>query len=130
MEGVKKILVVDDNVAFGQLLQCALEDDFSVTTAADGFEGVRAAGLLRPDLILMDVMMPNVSGIEMVRMLQEEDELKDIPVIILTGSHMDKVVMDLFKQERNVRLFLSKITPIKEIVAAANRVLCGQEASV
>lgn len=119
----KKVLVVDDNVNFSQMLQCALEDDFEVTTAADGLEGMRLAGELRPALIMLDVMMPNVSGIEMARMLQAEDETKDIPLIVLTGSHADKGVPDLFKQERNVRLFLSKAVPVQDIVAAAKRII-------
>lgn len=121
----KKILVVDDNENFSQLLQCALEDEFDVSTASDGLEGVKAAGKLLPDLILMDVMMPNVSGIEMARMLQAEEETKGIPLIVLTGSHMDKGVPDLFKQERNVKLFLSKTTPVLEIVAAAKKTIYG-----
>jgi len=121
----KKILVVDDDVNFSQLLQCALEDDFEVTTAPDGLEGVKLAGSLKPDLILMDVMMPNVAGIEMVRMLQEEEDIKKIPVIVLTGSHMEKGVPDFFKQERNVRMFLSKTTPVMEIVAAVKTTLAA-----
>ena len=121
----KKILVVDDNVNFSQLLQCALEDDYDVAKAGDGLEGVKMAGELRPALIMLDVMMPHVSGIEMARMLQAEEETKDIPLIVLTASHADKGVPDLFKQERNVRLFLSKDTPVQEIVAAAKRIIEG-----
>lgn len=121
----KKVLVVDDNQNFSQLLQCALEDDFEIFIAEDGFEGVKKATEILPDLILMDVMMPNVSGLEMVRMLTGEEETKRIPVIVLTGSHMGKGVPDLFKQERNVRYFLSKTTPVMDIVAIVNKVLYG-----
>ena len=113
----KKILVVDDNQNFSQLMQCALEDDFELFTASDGLEGVKKATEIVPDIILMDVMMPNISGIEMARMLTAEEETRDIPIIVLTGSHMDKGVPNLFKQERNVRYFLNKTTPVLEIVA-------------
>ena len=119
----KKVLVVDDNQNFSQLLQCALEDDFDIFIAEDGFEGVKKAAEILPDLILMDVMMPNVSGIEMARMLTEEEETKRIPVIVLTGSHIGKGVPELFKQERNVRHFLSKTTPVMGIVAIVKKVL-------
>ena len=121
----KKVLVVDDNQNFSQLLQCALEDDFTIFTASDGFEGVKKAVEIRPDIILMDVMMPNVSGIEMARILTEEEETKNIPVIVLTGSHMGKGVPELFRQERNVRHFLSKMTPVMDIVAVVKQVLYG-----
>lgn len=121
----QRILVVDDNASFSQLIQCVLEEEFEVALADDGFEGVKLAGSLKPDLILMDVMMPNVAGIEMVRMLQEEEDIKKIPVIVLTGSHMEKGVPDFFKQERNVRMFLSKTTPVMEIVAAVKTTLAA-----
>ena len=121
----KKVLVVDDNQNFSQLLQCALEDDFEVFTAADGAEGVKKATEILPDIILMDVMMPNVAGIEMARMLTAEEETKNIPVIVLTGSHLDKGTPGLFKQERNVRHFLSKTTPVMEIVSIVKKVLYG-----
>lgn len=119
----KKILVVDDNQNFSQLLQCALEDDFDVHTASDGRDGIRSTAEILPDLILMDVMMPNISGIELVRMLTMEEETRDIPVIVLTGSHMDKGVPELFKQERNVRSFLSKTTPVMDIVTIVRQTL-------
>lgn len=126
MNGKKKILVVDDNQNFSQLLYCALEDDFEVFTAVDGKEGIRSAAEIRPDMIIMDVMMPNISGIEMARMLTAEEETKDIPVLVLTGSHMGKGVPELFRQERNVRDFLSKTTPVTEIVEIVKR-LTGTE---
>lgn len=121
----KKLLVVDDDANFSQLLQCALEDDFEVTIASDGLEGVKMAGELLPEIIVMDVMMPNVSGIEMARRLQEEEETKAIPIIVLTGSHMGQGVPDLFKMERNVRNVLSKTTPVLEIVTAVKKTVFG-----
>ena len=67
-----------------------------------------------------------MSGIEMARMLQAEEETRNIPLIVLTGSHLDKGVPDLFKQEPNVRLFLSKTTPVLEILEAAKRTIYGR----
>lgn len=121
----KKVLVVDDNPNFSQLLQCALEDDFEVFSASDGREGVEKAAEILPDIILMDVMMPNIAGIEMARMLVAEEETKDIPIIVLTGSNLDKGTPTLFKQERNVRQFLSKTTPVGHIVAMVKDILAG-----
>lgn len=125
MGDIKKVLVVDDDLNFSELLSCALEDDFEVFSAVDGREGVRKAAEILPDLILMDVMMPNISGIEMSRMLVAEEETGDIPIIVLTGSRLDKGTPDLFKQERNVKNFLSKTTPVMDIVAAVKKVLYG-----
>jgi len=121
----KTVLVVDDNQNFSQLMQCALEDEFEIFTAADGLEGVEKAAGILPDIILMDVMMPNVSGLEMARMLTAEEETKNIPIIVLTSSNLDKGMPALFKQERNVRHFLSKTTPVTEIVATVKKVIYG-----
>lgn len=123
MRARKKVLIVDDNQNFSQLLQCALEDDFEVFTASDGREGVGKAAALLPDIILMDVMMPNISGIEMARMLVAEEETRTIPIIVLTGSNLDKGTPQLFKQEGNVRHFLTKTTPVMDIVAIVKKTL-------
>lgn len=125
MSDRKRVLVVDDNQNFSQLLQCALEDDFEIFIANDGREGIQKAAEILPDIILMDVMMPNIAGIEMARLLTAEEETRDIPVIVLTGSNLDAGTPGLFKQERNVRHFLSKTTPVMDIVAIVKKVLYG-----
>lgn len=125
MGNKKKVLVVDDNPNFNQLLQYALEDDFEIFSAADGREGAKKAAEILPDIILMDVMMPDIAGIEMARMLTAEEETKNIPIIVLTGSQLDKGTPGLFKQERNVRHFLSKTTPVTDIVEIVKKVLDG-----
>ncbi|OGR45169.1 MAG: hypothetical protein A2X35_02095 [Elusimicrobia bacterium GWA2_61_42] len=125
MSDKKRVLVVDDNRNFSQLLQCALEDDFEIFIANDGQEGMEKAVKILPDIILMDIMMPKIAGIEMARLLTAEEETRDIPVIILTGSNLDSGTPALFKQERNVRHFLSKTTPVMDIVAIVKKVLHG-----
>ncbi|OGR40922.1 MAG: hypothetical protein A2X35_03050 [Elusimicrobia bacterium GWA2_61_42] len=119
----KKILVVDDNQNFSSLLQCALEDDFDVDTAQDGQEGLDKALLAPPDLIITDVMMPNVSGVEMLRSLMADENARNVPVIVATGSHFNTSVESLFKQERNVKGFISKTTPIDDIIGLVKKVL-------
>jgi len=117
-----KVLVVDDNVTFLQLAEMALAADHDVITASDGQEGMERAMKHRPDVILMDVMMPRVSGLEMLRMLLAEEETRGIPVIIMTASHFDPSTEQVFKQEMNVKGFLQKPCPVdvlKEAIAAA-----------
>ncbi|HOJ86791.1 MAG TPA: response regulator, partial [Elusimicrobiales bacterium] len=70
--------------------------------------GISMAKTFKPDVIIMDVMMPNVSGIEMLRMLLSDDETRDIPVIVFTASHFDPSTEMVFKVERNVKSFLRK----------------------
>lgn len=111
-----KVLVVDDNINFLQLAQLALgTDDYEVSTATDGQDGLEQARLLKPDIILMDVMMPRVSGLELMRMLLAEDELKDIPVLVMTASHFDPSTEQVFKQESNIKGFLQKPCPVNTL---------------
>jgi DNA-binding response OmpR family regulator len=60
------------------------KDDYDIVTAKDGFEGVEKADREKPDLILMDVVMPRMDGFAAVRKLRELDETKSIPVIMVT----------------------------------------------
>jgi twitching motility two-component system response regulator PilH len=115
-----KVLVVDDNPTFLQLAEMSLSDSFQVITACDGQEGMEKAKSEKPNLILMDVMMPNVSGIEMLRMLLADEETKNIPVIVFTASHFDPSTEMVFKLESNVKGFLRKPCPIDQLKQQIN----------
>ncbi len=80
---MEKVLIIDDDENLVELLQVALKaEGFQVLTAGDGREGLRTAFDSRPDLILLDIMMPRMDGLETARRLQE---LCDIPIILLTA---------------------------------------------
>jgi CheY-like chemotaxis protein len=79
-----------------------------VGLAKDGREGLAQARAFKPDIILLDVMMPDIGGIEVIRELQSSEELRAIPVLIMTGTYFDRNMSELFKQESNCKEFLSK----------------------
>jgi len=82
----KKILVVDDEKKIRELLELRLSAaGYEVLQAKHGEEGIDQAKKHMPDLILMDVMMPRMDGPEAVRILQEDPETKNIPIIFLTA---------------------------------------------
>jgi CheY-like chemotaxis protein len=85
---MKKILIVEDVDLNVDLLTQLLEDDYELTVAADGAQGVDAAGRLRPDLILMDMSLPVMDGWEATRRLKADEALKHIPVIGLSAHAM------------------------------------------
>jgi CheY-like chemotaxis protein len=82
----KTVLVVDDSPAIHELVGAALGPAFRVLAAWHGDEGLAAAREHRPDLILMDVEMPGLNGIEACRRLTADPELSHIPVVIITGD--------------------------------------------
>lgn len=89
-----RVLVVEDEEAISQLLAYNLtKEGFTVEVSADGGEALIAVDETKPDLVLMDWMLPNVSGIELCRQLRTKAETRDIPVIMLTarGEEEDRV---------------------------------------
>jgi DNA-binding response OmpR family regulator len=81
----KKILLVDDSSTVLLMEKMILsKSEYDVVTARDGIEGVEKALRERPDLILMDVVMPRMDGFEAVRKLREDDSTRAIPVIMVT----------------------------------------------
>lgn len=80
----KKVLLVDDSKTVLLMEQALLSRTYDVLSARDGREGVEKAFAERPDLILMDVVMPQMNGIEAVRRLRAAPETKDIPVIMVS----------------------------------------------
>ena len=84
------ILVVDDNEMNLELAHdlLELEDDFTVETANSGEKGILLAKANPPDLILMDLRMPGMSGLEALHILRADDTTQHIPVAVLTASAM------------------------------------------
>jgi twitching motility two-component system response regulator PilH len=91
---VKKILVVDDSPTERYFMVELLgAKGYQVLTAENGEEGVRMAKAEKPDLILMDVVMPGMNGYQATRTLMRDEETKNIPVIVCTskGQETDKI---------------------------------------
>lgn len=86
----KKILVVDDEPDLQSFLGAFLEDNgFDVIIAADGKQCLAKAKKEKPDLITLDITMPEESGVRAFRNIQEDPDTKDIPIIIITGVTTD-----------------------------------------
>ena len=81
-----KILVVEDNADEAQMVKMILEPHgYDVTVAANGQEGLEKAEAEKPDLIVLDVMMPILDGFGMCTKLRDDPEFEDVPVILLTA---------------------------------------------
>ena len=85
----ERILVVDDNADLRDYMRSLLGELYVVETAIDGLEGMKAAELHRPDLILSDVMMPRMDGFALLRALRAHATLRSVPVILLSARAGD-----------------------------------------
>lgn len=87
----KKILIIDDDKILCSMYKTKMEvDNFKVFVTNNGNEGVKIALEKKPDLILLDVIMPQIDGFAVLEELKKDDKTKNIPVIILTNLGTDE----------------------------------------
>ncbi|NUQ71025.1 MAG: response regulator [Chthonomonadales bacterium] len=122
----KKILAVDDEKAIVRLVQVNLErEGYEVVTAYDGREALEKVASERPDLIVLDVMMPYMDGFEVLQNLKKDPETRDIPVIMLTAKAQDQ---DVFRGwQSGVDCYLTKPFNPMELKAFVKRVFRSLE---
>ena len=89
-DGKPLLLVIDDNADMRLLVASLMKDEYRIATAADGRQGLKAAARYVPDLIICDVMMPVMDGLECCRQLKSEISTSHIPVLLLTACAMDE----------------------------------------
>ena len=86
---MKTVLIVEDNELNMKLFHDLLEArGYNILQTRDGMEALKLARQHRPDLILMDIQLPEVSGLEVTKWIKEDDELKSIPVVAVTAFAM------------------------------------------
>ena len=89
-DDAKTVLVVDDDPDAREFLTTVLGDNgFATATATDGAEAIKMIENKAPDLVALDISMPEKSGVAVYRKLKEDEQLKSIPVIIITGVSDD-----------------------------------------
>jgi DNA-binding response OmpR family regulator len=87
------ILVVEDSADMRDYIRGALEPDCTVVTAADGREGIQKAQEIIPDLIISDIMMPVVDGLELCRLLKNDVKTSHIPIVLLTAKASEENIL-------------------------------------
>ena len=83
---MKKILVIDDNVSFLKQIGALLEDQYDLFLAKSGAMGLKISAQEKPDLILLDVEMPEMDGFATIAQFRAEHRFNSVPVIFLTGN--------------------------------------------
>ncbi len=86
----KQVLIVDDSATMRNMLKASLgEMGFEVHTAQDGEKAIKSAQQHKYTIILTDINMPNVDGIELIRMIREDSQNKDAPILVITTESGD-----------------------------------------
>ena len=117
----KKILAVDDEKHIVRLVQVNLEKEgFEVTTASNGREALEKVAADKPDLVVLDVMMPEMDGFEALKKLKEDPATAGIPVIMLTAKAQDA---DVFRGwQSGADLYLTKPFNPQELITFVKRI--------
>jgi two-component system cell cycle response regulator DivK len=111
-----RVLYVEDEAVVRRIITRAFERvGMEVRTAADGSEGVALAVDWRPDLILMDLMMPVMDGFEATRVIRSDTRTHDIPIVAYSASPLGSATRRAF--EAGVDAFLSKFASHKELIS-------------
>ncbi len=105
----KKVLIVDDDPTVRQLIRVALRD-YQIVEGFNGAEALEKVRLEKPDLILLDVMMPKMNGFEVIRCLKADPATKEIPIIILTARG-DRSTLERSQQEGVVTYITKPFSP-------------------
>ena len=112
---IKKVLVVDDDRIITTLLKKYLEDNgYEVTARNEASEGLEYAMTRKPDLIILDVMMPIINGFNFCRLIKAEEDSKNIPIILLTSRNKLKDIE--IGLEMGAEAYLIKPLNIEELL--------------
>ena len=117
-----KVLVCDDERHIVRLIQVNLErQGYTVSTAYDGKEGLEKVKAEKPNLVVLDVMMPYMDGFEVLKNLRRDPEYESLPVIMLTARAQDKDVFEGYHYGAD--MYLTKPFNPMELVTFVKRIL-------
>lgn len=122
-ESLKSILLADDDITLREMYAERLKaEGFTVETAQDGEDALQKATELLPNAILLDVMMPKMNGLDVLKKLKEQDATKNIPIIILTALIQDREKMESITRGADDYIVKSEAMP-GDVIAKVHAVL-------
>ena len=120
---MKQILVIEDNAVAANLYRTALLNaGYSVSVATDGEAGLAAATTCHPDLVLLDLMLPKIAGLEVLRRIRSNPELAQVPVMVTSNAFTGSRVDELRSAGATQILMKATISP-KELTRVVNDAL-------
>ena len=117
----KKVMVIDDEQGVLLAVKKNLEDRYKVSTLLDAREVISQVGKFKPDLILLDILMPAIGGIEVCEMLSKDPIGKNIPIIVL--SALEKTAAKLKEYKAGVVDYFIKPVDRNELITKIEKVL-------
>jgi CheY-like chemotaxis protein len=85
MQSRKTILICDDEPALRELIRASMDDGYEFAEASDGIVAMELAREVSPDVVILDLMLPRLSGLEVLARMNEDEQLRDVPVLVITA---------------------------------------------
>lgn len=126
LPGRPSVLIVEDTAEMSQFIASVLVSEFNVVTAADGVEGLEKACALDPALIISDVMMPRMSGDQLVMELRKREQFRSTPILLLTAKADDELRVALLKA--GAQDYVTKPFLAQELMARASNLIAVKRA--
>ncbi len=118
---MKKIFLIEDDPSLSKIYFQRLEKEgYKVSVAAEGSEGLRRVGEEKPSLVILDLILPGMSGFEILRQLKTDSKTKQIPVLVLTILEQDEDVKEALRLGASGYLFKSD-TGIDDLIGAVEK---------
>jgi DNA-binding response OmpR family regulator len=121
-----KILLVEDEANVAQMVQDWLSEKYDVVTAGDGKTAFQKAATESPDIILEDINLPDMTGLEVIQLLEKDSRTNKIPIIILTGQKMVEDTVKFVSAAKSVKGFVNKPFRLKDFLEKIDLVLSGK----
>lgn len=121
MKAAPKILLVEDELAAAEAIGYLLQmNGFQVVSASNGREALERLDEVRPELVLTDIMMPWMDGLELARHIRERPELRDLPIVLMSAAH------SILPAETLVSASLTKPLDFSKLLATVEKLLDPQ----
>jgi CheY-like chemotaxis protein len=121
---MKRLLIVDDEQAIVEALQDILSaEGYDVVTAFNGAEGLQCMADAKPDLVLLDLMMPVMDGREMLRRMREDPALNGVPVVVMSAGRISD------EERKSSARFLAKPFELDALLDTISELLAGGPAA-
>jgi len=114
----KKVLIIDDEENFCKLVKKNIEQagEFEVSIATNGVDGIKSARKIKPDLILLDIVMPEMDGTDVAALIKNDKDIKDTPIVFLTAIVREEEADSQANSTRGYSL-LAKTVTVGDLIA-------------
>jgi two-component system, OmpR family, alkaline phosphatase synthesis response regulator PhoP len=124
---MKKVLLVDDDAVILQIYRQKLQQVFLFETASDGLEAMKKMHSFKPDVVVLDIMMPKFNGLEVLNYIRSEPALKNLVVVVLSNMFIGSEQRQAATDKADLTLLKSTCSP-GQLVEAINQILVATNA--